>query len=268
MAAVMSKAGVYGFLRIGVPLFPEGASRFAIPIAILAVIGIVYGSLLAWRAPTMRLLIAYSSLAHLGFIILGIVVIDVQATQGAVLQMVNHGIVVAAAFAILAAINRAEPDDRIDGIGGLAAGAPRLTGIFLIIAMASLAIPGSNSFAGEFLILTGVFRQYWWLAALACIGIIYAAVYMLRLYQSSMNGPKKGGTGEQAELRAFDLVAAAADHRGDAVHRPLAQGHRGRHHRQHRARRRAGAGGRRPAGRPDPRGRRRQPARLRRAPAR
>lgn len=206
MAAVMSKAGVYGFLRIGLPLFPEGASRFAIPIGVLAVIGIVYGSLLAWRAPTMRLLIAYSSLAHLGFIVLGIVVIDVQATQGAVLQMVNHGIVVAAAFAILAALNRAAPDDRIDGIGGLAAGAPRLTGIFLVVAMASLAIPGSNSFAGEFLILTGVFRQYWWLTALACIGLVYAAVYMLRLYQTSMNGPKRGGRGEQAELRAFDLV--------------------------------------------------------------
>ena len=206
MAAVMSKAGVYGFLRIGLPLFPEGASRFAIPIAVLAVIGIVYGSLIAWRAPTMRLLVAYSSLAHLGFIILGIVVIDVQASQGAVLQMVNHGIVVAASFAIVAAINRAEPDDRIDGIGGLAAGAPRLTGIFLVVAMAALAIPGSNSFAGEFLILTGVFRQSVWLAALACIGIVYAAVYMLRLYQSSMNGPVKGGRGTTAELRAYDLV--------------------------------------------------------------
>jgi len=206
MAAVMSKAGVYGFLRIGLPLFPEGASRFAIPIAVLAVIGIVYGSLLAWRAPTMRLLIAYSSLAHLGFIVLGIVVIDVQASQGAVLQMVNHGIVVAAAFAIVAALNRAAPDDRIDGVGGLAAGAPRLTGIFLIVAMAALAIPGSNSFAGEFLILTGVFRQYFWLAALACIGIVYAAVYMLRLYQSTLNGPTRGGRGTTAELRAFDLV--------------------------------------------------------------
>jgi len=206
LAAVMSKAGVYGFLRIGLPLFPEGASRFALPIALLAVIGIAYGSLLAWRAPTMRLLVAYSSLAHLGFIILGIVAFDVQASQGAVLQMVNHGIVVAAAFGIVGVINRTAPDDEIDRIGGLADGAPRLAGVFLIVTMASLAIPGSNSFAGEFLILTGVFRQHAWLAVLACLGIVYAAVYMLRLYQSAMNGPRRGGMASKAELRGRDLA--------------------------------------------------------------
>jgi NADH-quinone oxidoreductase subunit M len=206
LAAVMSKAGVYGFLRIGLPVFPEGADLLAIPIGVLAVIGIVYGSLVAWRAPTMRMLVAYSSLAHLGFIALGIVAFDLQASQGAVLQMINHGVVVAAAFAIVGIVNRAAPDDRIDGIGGLAAGAPRLAGVFLIVALASLAMPGSNSFVGEFFILTGVFRQHLWLAVLACIGIVYAAVYMLRLYQSSMNGPLRGGRPEVAELRARDLA--------------------------------------------------------------
>lgn len=207
LAAVMSKAGVYGFLRIGMPTFPVGAERLAVPIGALAVIGIVYGSLLAWRAPTMRMLVAYSSLAHLGFIALGIAALDVQASQGAVLQMVNHGVVVAAAFVIVGVINRAAPDDRIDGIGGLAASAPRLAGVFLIVAMASLAIPGSNSFAGEFLILSGVFRQHVWLAVLACLGIAYAAVYMLRLYQSSMNGPVRGGApAGAAELRGRDLA--------------------------------------------------------------
>ena len=167
---------------------------------------IVYGSLVAWRAPTMRMLVAYSSLAHLGFIALGIVAFDLQASQGAVLQMVNHGVVVAAAFAIVGIINRTAPDERLDGIGGLAAGAPRLAGVFLIVAMASLAIPGSNSFVGEFFILTGVFRQHLWLAVLACIGIAYAAVYMLRLYQTTMNGPRRGGRAADAELRARDLV--------------------------------------------------------------
>jgi NADH-quinone oxidoreductase subunit M len=206
LAAVMSKAGVYGFLRIGLPLFPEGADLFAIPIGVLAVIGIVYGSLVAWRAATMRMLVAYSSLAHLGFIVLGIVAFDLQASQGAVLQMVNHGIVVAAAFGIVGIINRAAPDDRLDNIGGLAAGAPRLAGVFLIVAMASLAIPGSNSFVGEFFILTGVFRQHLWLAVLACLGIIYAAVYMLRLYQTSMNGPPRAGRPEDAELRVRDMA--------------------------------------------------------------
>jgi NADH-quinone oxidoreductase subunit M len=206
LAAVMSKAGAYGFMRVGVPLFPEGADRFAVPVGVLAVAGIAYGSLLAWRAPTMRLLVAWSSLAHLGFIALAIVAFDLQASQGAVLQMVNHGIVVAAAFAIVGIINRAAPSDRLDSVGGLAFGAPRLAAVFLIVTMAALAIPGSNSFAGEFLLLAGVFRQHAWLAVLATAGIIYAAVYMLRLYQTSMNGPVHGGSGERAELRPGDYV--------------------------------------------------------------
>ena len=206
LAAVMSKAGVYGFMRVGVPLFPEGADRLAIPIGVLAVMGIIYASLLAWRAPTMRLLVAYSSIAHLGFIAMAVVAFDLQASQGAVLQMVNHGIIVAAAFTIVAIINRAGGDDGIDDLGGLAHGAPRLAAVFLIVAMASLAIPGSNSFAGEFLLLTGVFRQHAWLATIATLGIIYAAVYMLRLYQKSMNGPPHGGRGIDAELRLRDYV--------------------------------------------------------------
>ena len=206
LAAVMSKAGAYGLLRIGVPLFPEGADLLAVPIGALAVAGIVYGSLVAWRAPTMRMLMAYSSLAHLGFIALGIVAFDVMAGQGAVLQMVNHGVVVAAAFTIVGIINRAAPDDRMDGIGGLAAGAPLLAGVFLIVAMAGLAIPGSNAFVGELFILAGVFRQHLWLAVLASIGIVYASVYMLRMYQSAMNGPARGGLGRDAELRARDLA--------------------------------------------------------------
>jgi NADH-quinone oxidoreductase subunit M len=205
MAAVMSKAGVYGLLRVGLPLFPEGADRFAIPLSVLAVIGIGYGSLVAWRAPTMRLLVGYSSLAHLGFIVLGIMAFDLVGAQGAVLQMVNHGVVVAAAFAVVAALRRSAPEEGIDDVGGLAAGAPRLAGVFLIVAMASLAVPGSNAFVGEFFILSGVFRHHPWLVVLACIGIVYAAVYMLRLYQTTVNGPPKGDP-RRAELRAYDLA--------------------------------------------------------------
>jgi NADH-quinone oxidoreductase subunit M len=208
LAAVMSKAGVYGMLRVGFPVFPEGADRFAVPIGVLAVVGIIWGSLLAWRAPTMRLLVAYSSLAHLGFIMLGIAAIDVQASQGAVLQMVNHGIIVAASFAIVGLIARGTGRERVDEIGGLAAGAPWLTGVFLIVTMCALAVPGSNAFAGEFFILAGVFRQHVWLAVPACIGIIYAAVYMLRLYQGAMNGPLTGTDApRRAEMGRRDVVA-------------------------------------------------------------
>ena len=130
-----------------------------------------------------------------------------------------------APFAIVGIINRAAPDDRIDDIGGLAAWAPRLAGVFLIVAMASLAIPGSNSFVGEFFILTGVFRQHLWLAVLACIGIIYAAVYMLRLYQSTMNGPAaRRRRPRRPSCARRDLVLPAAAGRRDAVHRPVAEG--------------------------------------------
>lgn len=205
LAAVMSKAGVYGLLRIGLPLFPAGADAFAGVLSGLAVIGIAYGSLLAWRAPTMRLLIAYSSLAHLGFIVLGIMAFDLVSAQGAVLQMVNHGVVVAAAFAIVGIIARGTRTESIDRLSGLGAGAPWLGGLFLVVTMAALAIPGSNAFVGEFFILTGVFQHHRWAAILACIGIVYAAVYMLRLYQDTMNGPRLTD-GRASEIRPRDLV--------------------------------------------------------------
>ena len=206
LAAVMSKAGVYGLLRIGLPLFPAGADYFAVPLIVLALVGIVYGSLVAWRAPTMRLLVGYSSLAHLGFVVLGIMAFDPQAAQGAVLQMVNHGVVVAAAFGIVGIISMRSGTEDVDGVAGLAAGAPRLAAVFLIVAMASLAMPGTNSFVGEFFILTGTFRHHAWAAAIATVGIVYAAVYMLRLYQKSMNGPRAGTDGRRVELNRLDYV--------------------------------------------------------------
>ncbi len=208
LAAVMSKAGVYGLLRIGVPVFPEGIGNLMIPVAILALVGIVYGSLLAWRAPTMRLLVGYSSLAHLGFIALGIIVIDPMAAQGAVLQMINHGIVVAAAFVVVMMLARGTGTEEMDRLGGLAKGAPRLAVAFLFVTMAALALPGSNAFVGEFFILGGVFNQYAWMAVIAMLGVIYAAVYMLRMYQGTMNGPVRGvqDEGRSVEMTRRDAI--------------------------------------------------------------
>ncbi len=209
LSAVMSKAGAYGLMRIAVPLFPEGAHRLAVVVSILAVCGIVYGSLVAWRATTMRMLVAYSSLAHLGFIVLGIMSFNLVAGQGAVLQMINHGVVTAAAFAIVGIVARAKHgNEEMDQISGLAKGAPWLAGVFLVVAMAALAIPGSNAFVGEFFILTGTFQQRPVLAVVACLGVAYAAVYMLRLYQTSMNGPLEGDA-PRAELRRTDLLYLA-----------------------------------------------------------
>ncbi|HWH14083.1 MAG TPA: NADH-quinone oxidoreductase subunit M [Miltoncostaeaceae bacterium] len=207
LAAVMSKAGVYGFLRVGTPLFPDGVEAFQYPLILLSLAGIVYGSLVAWRAPTMRLLIAYSSIAHLGFVMLGIIAIDPQAGQGAVLQMVNHGVIVAAAFVIVGIIAGRSRREGVDDLGGLAAGAPWLAGIFLVVTMASLAIPGSNAFVGEFFILSGTFRQHAWASVIACLGIVYAAVYMLRLYQRAMNGPLGPVPGSRVEMRTRDFVS-------------------------------------------------------------
>ena len=267
LAAVMSKAGVYGFLRVGLPVFPDGADVLAIPIGVLAVIGIIYGSLVAWRAPTMRLLVAYSSLAHLGFIALGIVAFDLQASQGAVLQMVNHGIVVAAAFAIVGIINRSAADDRIGGIGGLAASAPRLAGVFLIVAMASLAMPGSNSFVGEFFILdrrlppaplaggAGVHRDR------LRRGLHAAPLPVLDERAGPRRRPGRGAEGRRPRVPP----APGRDHVPDRL---LAQGPRRRDHRHARAHHRAGPARRRPAGRGDPRRRGAEPAPDHRAAAR
>jgi len=209
LAAVMSKAGAYGFLRIGVPVFPDGAANLALPIALLAIGGIVYGSLLAWRQTSMRLIVGYASLAHLGFILLGIMAFDLQASQGAVLQMVSHGLVVAAIFVIVGALSRASDSETLDDVGGLAARASGLAGVFLIVAMAFLAIPGSSNFVGEFFILAGVFRHAPLLAGLAMLGVVYAAVYTLRLYQTTMNGPLRARGGERARLNGREAAMLA-----------------------------------------------------------
>ena len=157
----------------------------------------------------MRMLVAYSSLAHLGFIVLGIMSFTSIGAEGAVLQMFNHGVVTAAAFAIVGIIARAKHGtEEMDQISGLAKGAPWLAGIFLVVTMAALAIPGSNAFAGEFFILIGTFERHPVLAVLACFGTAYAAVYMLRLYQTTMNGPLDGEP-KKAELRGLDVLYLA-----------------------------------------------------------
>ncbi len=212
MSAVMSKAGVYGLLRIAIPIFPEGAGNLALPISILAVIGIIYGSLIAWQSTSMRMLVAYSSLAHLGFIVLAVMSFNQMAGQSAVLQMVNHGVVTAAAFAMVGILGRVrDGDERIDRLSGLAKGAPWAAGIFLVITMASLALPGSNAFVGEFFMLAGTFQERPVLAVIACFGIVYASVYALRLYQRTMNGPsdEDATVARRAELRSTDVLYLA-----------------------------------------------------------
>ena len=210
LAGVMGKAGAYGFLRIAVPLFPNPVYwwdwRWIIPV--LAVAAIIYGALMAIVQRDMKLLVAYSSVSHMGFIVLGIFAYNVQGQQGAVLQMVNHGLIVPALFLIVAWISdRAGTRDR-SAMAGLAARMPIMAGIFFIVTLAALGLPGLNSFAGEFMTLLGAWERAPALAVFGAIGLILAPVYMLRLYQGAMQGaPARPET--RSDIHAGQLVLVA-----------------------------------------------------------
>jgi NADH-quinone oxidoreductase subunit M len=189
-AGVMGKAGAYGFLRIAVPLFPDPSGwwdwRWVMPV--LAVAAIIWGALMAIAQRDMKLLVAYSSVSHMGFIVLGIFSYNVQGQQGAVLQMVNHGIVIPALFLFVAWIaDRTGTYDRM-AIAGLAKRMPVMAGVFFIVVLAALGLPGLNSFVGEFMTLLGAWERAPFLAVAGAIGLILAPVYMLRLYQGAMYG--------------------------------------------------------------------------------
>ena len=193
-AGVMGKAGAYGFLRIAVPLFPEPVGlwdwRWVIPV--LAVAAILWGALMAIAQRDMKMLVAYSSVSHMGFIVLGIFSYNVQGQQGAILQMVNHGIIIAALFLIVAWISdRVGTRDR-SAMAGLAARMPVMSGVFIVVTLAALGLPGLNSFVGEFMTLLGAWQRLPALAVFGAIGLILAPVYMLRLFQGVMQGVPAG----------------------------------------------------------------------------
>jgi NADH-quinone oxidoreductase subunit M len=188
LSAVLSKVGVYAFLRIVVPILPEGAEQFQELMIALAVVSILYGSVLAFSQDDARLVAGYSSIAQLGFITLGIFALDSKGAQGAVLQMVTHGLVVGALFLIIGALAlRSAGDDSLARMGGMAFGAPVLASLFMIVVLAMLAMPGSPNFVGELLILFGTFEDYFAWGVVASVGVVLAAVYGIRLIQRSMH---------------------------------------------------------------------------------
>jgi NADH-quinone oxidoreductase subunit M len=195
-SGVVSKVAAYGFLRLVLPLFPAAAHDFQIVLLILALCSIIYGSILAFTETNARLILGYSSVAQLGFITLGIFALDGagQGAQGALLQAVNHGLVVAPLFFVVALLTeRAGGSNDIRDYGGVAFRAPVLGALFLIAALATLAMPGSANFAGEFLILLGTFNSKLAVALIASTGVVLASVYALRMYIRSMHnrvGPK------------------------------------------------------------------------------
>jgi NADH-quinone oxidoreductase subunit M len=189
LAGVLLKMGTYGLLRFAFPLFPHAALYFAPYIGVLAVIGIVYGALVAMVQPDMKKLVAYSSVSHLGVVVLGLCALNVQGVQGSVLQMLNHGISTGGLFMIVGMLSDRRHTRLISEYGGLKAVTPRLVAAFLIITLASIALPFTNGFIGEFLIFIGAFRWSPKLTAVAVTGVILSAVYMLWMFQRVNYGP-------------------------------------------------------------------------------
>ncbi|HEX4838384.1 MAG TPA: NADH-quinone oxidoreductase subunit M [Solirubrobacteraceae bacterium] len=187
-SGVLSKVGAYGFLAIVLPLFPQAAAHFQTPMLLIALASILYGSAVAFTQTDARLIAGYSSVAQLGFVTLGIFALNPQGAQGALLQMVNHGLVVAPIFFIVALLaQRAGGSQDIREMGGIAFRAPLLATIFLVVALATLAMPGSANFVGEFLILLGVFKAKLAIAIVAFAGVAMASVYALRLFIRAMH---------------------------------------------------------------------------------
>jgi len=187
-SGVLSKVGAYGLLAIALPLFPKAAAHYQVIFLLIALASIIYGSLQAFSQTNVRLIAGYSSLAQMGFITLGIFALNSQGGQGALLQMFNHGLVVAPLLFIAALLaERAGGSEDIRQMGGIAFKAPVLASIFLIVALATLAVPGSANFVGELMILFGVFKTKVAIAVIATLGVVFAAVYALRLFIRSMH---------------------------------------------------------------------------------
>jgi len=189
LAGVLLKMGTYGFLRFAFPLFPAAALEFAPWLGLLAVIGIIYGALVAMVQPDMKKLVAYSSVSHLGFVVLGLAATNMQGIQGSVYQMLNHGVSTGGLFMIVGMLSDRRHTRLISEYGGLKAVMPRLVAAFLVITLASIALPMTNGFIGEFLILLGAFKWHSTMAAFAATGVILSAVYMLWMFQRVNYGP-------------------------------------------------------------------------------
>jgi NADH-quinone oxidoreductase subunit M len=206
-SSILSKVAAYGFLRIALPLFPYATVHFQMLMLIIALASILWATSIAFTTGDARLVVAYSSVAQLGFITLGIFSLRSQGAQGAILQMVNHALVTAPLFFIVAALAaRAGGSEKLRDMGGIAFRAPVLATLFLIVAFATLAMPGSSNFIGEFLILFGVFRAKLAISVIAFAGVVGAAVYALRVFIGAMHNR----VGKQVVSREVGLSDTAA----------------------------------------------------------
>jgi NADH-quinone oxidoreductase subunit M len=201
LSGVVGKAGLYGLLRIAIPKFPEVVHDWRVVILVLASISLIYGSLLAFRAPDFRGVVMYSSMAQAGLIVLGLFANNTLGFDGAVLQIVNHGLVSVALFLLAGMVERRTSTGQFALLGGMARGRPALATLVMIVGVISLAVPLSTTFAGEFLILAGVFQQGWAWAVVGAVAIVLAAMYMLR----AISGVLHQDVGSAVSERATDL---------------------------------------------------------------
>ncbi len=209
ITAVMDKVGTFGMLRYCLQLFPDASNYFRPLIVTLAIIGVIYGAVVAIGQTDMMRLIAYTSISHFGFIIAGIFVMTSQGQSGSTLYMLNHGLSTAAVFLIAGFLVTRRGSRLIADYGGVQKVAPILAGTFLVSAMATLSLPGLAPFISEFLVLLGTFNRYWLAGAFGVTALVLAAIYMLWLYQRVMTGPVAEGNEKISDLRLRELIVVA-----------------------------------------------------------
>ncbi|WP_052664440.1 NADH-quinone oxidoreductase subunit M [Nitriliruptor alkaliphilus] len=203
LAGVLLKMGTFGLLRYCLPLFPDATAEFAPWLLGLSVVGILYGAVVALMQHDIKKLIAYSSVSHMGFVVLGTFALNATATSASVVQMVNHGLSTGALFLLIGFLYERRHTRQIAAFGGLAKQVPIMAGLWLVVSLSSLALPGLNGFVGEFPILLGTFQTSRWAAILASFGAVLAALYLLWAYQRMFHGPLEGAD----NLATTDLKA-------------------------------------------------------------
>jgi NADH-quinone oxidoreductase subunit M len=207
LAGVLLKMGAYGFIRFAIPFFPDAAARFTPLVLALAATGVVYGAAMAMAQKDIKKLVAYSSVSHLGLVMLGLFSGTLAGTQGAVMQMVNHGLSTGALFLLVGLLYERTHRRGTDDFGGMARVMPRYAAVFMIVTLSSIGLPGLNGFVGEFLVLFGAFTPHPVATSVAALGIVLGAVYMLKLYRDVFFGPVTSPERESVpDAKRFEMV--------------------------------------------------------------
>lgn len=209
LAAILLKVGAYGLIRFNLSLFPEASAYFADAVSVVALIGIVYGAIVAMMQTDVKRLVAYSSVSHLGFVVLGTFAFTLQGMTGGVFQMVNHGLSTGALFLLVGMVYERTHTRDLSEMGGLGAAMPWLMGAFLFVSLSSLGLPGLNNFVGEFLVILGTFAANRAFGTIAAAGVVLAAIYLLWAYQRMAHGPLPARHAEHPDLsvREYALLA-------------------------------------------------------------